>query len=145
MSQGIQAASKLDQARKHSPLEPPEGTSPANSFTLSGSSQTSHFQDSPKRINLPCFEPPSWRIGSWPCHPGCFSGSGPAVAWWWGFSGSVVSNSCDCMDHSPPGSSAHGISRAGLLGWVAMPFSRGSSWPGDGSCISCTAGRFFTD
>ena len=31
--------------------------------------------------------------------------------------------------------------------WVAMPSSRGTSWPRDGtrvSCSSCTAGRFFT-
>ena len=29
------------------------------------------------------------------------------------------------------------------LGWVAIPFSRGSSWPRDWTCISCIAGRFF--
>ena len=28
--------------------------------------------------------------------------------------------------------------------WVAMPSSRGSSRPGDGSHVSCTAGGFFT-
>ena len=28
--------------------------------------------------------------------------------------------------------------------WVAIPFSRGSSWFRDWTCISCTAGRFFT-
>ena len=31
------------------------------------------------------------------------------------------------MDSSPPGSSVHGISQAGILEWVAIPFSRGSS------------------
>ena len=30
------------------------------------------------------------------------------------------------MDCSPPGSSIHGIPRAGLLEWVASPFSRSS-------------------
>ena len=29
------------------------------------------------------------------------------------------------MDCSPPGSSVHGILEAGILEWVAMPFSRG--------------------
>ena len=47
----------------------------------------------------------------------------------------------------PPGSSVHGILQAGVLEWVAIPFSRGSLWPRDGtpaSCSSCTAGGFFT-
>ena len=34
---------------------------------------------------------------------------------------------CDPMDCSPPGSSVHGILQARVLGWVAIPFSRGSS------------------
>ena len=34
---------------------------------------------------------------------------------------------CDPMDHSPPGSSVHGVLQARTLEWVAMPFSRGSS------------------
>ena len=34
---------------------------------------------------------------------------------------------CDPMDCSPPGSSVHGILQARILGWVAIPFSRGSS------------------
>ena len=49
--------------------------------------------------------------------------------------------------HSPPGSSVHGILQARILEWVAMPFSRGSSWPQDQTCLSCgscIAGRFFT-
>ena len=29
-------------------------------------------------------------------------------------------------------------------GVVAIPFSRGSSWPRDWTCVSCFAGRFFT-
>ena len=34
---------------------------------------------------------------------------------------------CNCMDHSTPGSSAHGILQARILEGVAMPSSRGSS------------------
>ena len=54
---------------------------------------------------------------------------------------------CDPMDRSLPGSSVHGILQARILGWVAMPSSRGSSQPRDQTCVSCisfTAGRFFT-
>ena len=36
---------------------------------------------------------------------------------------------CDTMDHSPPGSSVHGILQARTLEWVSMPFSRGASQP----------------
>ena len=39
------------------------------------------------------------------------------------------------MDCSPPGSSVHGIFQARILEWVAMPSSRGSSWPRDWTCI----------
>ena len=42
---------------------------------------------------------------------------------------SVVSDSCDPMDYSPPGSSVHWILQARILEWVAIPFSGGSSWP----------------
>ena len=51
------------------------------------------------------------------------------------------------MDYSLPESSVHGIFQARILGWVAISFTRGSSWPRDRtwvSCISCIAGRFFT-
>ena len=41
------------------------------------------------------------------------------------------------MDYSLPGSSAHGIFQARILEWVAISFSRGSSWPKDQSHISC--------
>ena len=36
-------------------------------------------------------------------------------------------NLCNPMDCSPPGSTVHGILQAGILEWVAIPFSRGSS------------------
>ena len=51
---------------------------------------------------------------------------------------------CDPMDGNPPGSSIHGILQARILEWVAIPFSRGSSWPRDQTRVSCIAGRFFT-
>ena len=38
----------------------------------------------------------------------------------------------DPMDCSPPGSSIHGILQAKILEWIAVPSSRGSSWPSDG-------------
>ena len=43
---------------------------------------------------------------------------------------------CDPTDYSLPGSSVHGISQARILEWVAIFFSRRSSWPRDGTCIS---------
>ena len=47
---------------------------------------------------------------------------------------STLSQSCltlrDLMDHSLPGSSAHGIFQATILEWLAISCSRGSSWPG---------------
>ena len=48
------------------------------------------------------------------------------------------------MDYRPPGFSVHGISQARTLEWVAISFSRGSSWPRDQTWVSCIAGRFFT-
>ena len=49
------------------------------------------------------------------------------------FSPSVMSDSCDCMDCSLPGSSVHGILQARILEWVAISFSRGSSQPRGGT------------
>ena len=43
---------------------------------------------------------------------------------------------CDPMDCSPPDSSVPGISQVRILEWVAIPISRGSSRPGDRTCIS---------
>ena len=51
---------------------------------------------------------------------------------------------CNPMDCSLPGSSVHGISQVSVLEWVAISSSRASSWPRDQTCISCTAGGFFT-
>ena len=51
---------------------------------------------------------------------------------------------CNPRDCSSPDSSVRGISQARILEWVAISFSRGSSRPKDWTCISCTAGGFFT-
>ena len=51
---------------------------------------------------------------------------------------------CDLMNCSPPGSSFHGISQVRILEWVAISFSRGSSWPRDPTWVSYLAGGFFT-
>ena len=48
------------------------------------------------------------------------------------------------MDCSLPGSSLHGISQAKTLEWVAISFSRGSSWPRDWTYVSCLVGEFLT-
>ena len=49
---------------------------------------------------------------------------------------------CNTMDYSPPGSSVHGILQGRILEWIAMPSSRGSSRPRDGTHVSCIGGRF---
>ena len=41
------------------------------------------------------------------------------------------------MDCSLSGSSVHRILQARILEWIAMPSSRGSSWPRDRTCVSC--------
>ena len=51
---------------------------------------------------------------------------------------------CDPMDYSSPGSSVHGILQATIMKWLAIPFSRGSSYPRNWTGVSHTAGRFLT-
>ena len=58
------------------------------------------------------------------------------------WSHSVMSN-CS-MDCSLPASSIHGIFLARVLEWVAISFSRGSSWPRDQTQVSHIVGRCFT-
>ena len=48
-----------------------------------------------------------------------------------------MSDSLRPIDCSPPGSSAHGIFQARILEWVAMHFSRGSSWPTGWTRVPC--------
>ena len=43
----------------------------------------------------------------------------------------VVSDFCDPVDSSPPGSSVHGILQASVLEWVVISLSRESSPPKD--------------
>ena len=50
---------------------------------------------------------------------------------------------CNPMDCSPPGSSNLGIFQAKVLEWVAISFSRGSSWPRNRTWVSHTVGRHF--
>ena len=56
-----------------------------------------------------------------------------------------MSDSCDPVDSSLPGSSIHGILQIRILEWVAVSFSRGSSQPRNQTRVSCFEGRFFTD
>ena len=53
----------------------------------------------------------------------------------------------DAMDYNPLDSSVHGILQAGILEWVAMHSSRGSSQPREWShvfWVSCITDEFFT-
>ena len=50
---------------------------------------------------------------------------------------------CDPMDHGLPGSSVHGILQARVLEWVAISFSKGSSWPRSGTQVSRIASRLY--
>ena len=51
---------------------------------------------------------------------------------------------CHSMDCSPPGSAVLGISQAGILEWVDISSSRGSSQPGIEPASPALAGEFFT-
>ena len=51
---------------------------------------------------------------------------------------------CNPMDCTLPGSSVYGISQTRTLGWVAIPFSRGSSRLEIKPESSALAGRFFS-
>ena len=50
---------------------------------------------------------------------------------------------CDRKDCSPPGSSVLAISQTRILEWVAISYSKASSWPRYWTCLFCIAGRFF--
>ena len=58
---------------------------------------------------------------------------------WW-FSCSVVFDSCNTTDCTLLGSSVHGVSQGRILEWVAISFSRVSSWPRDQTRVSRVAG-----
>ena len=53
-----------------------------------------------------------------------------------------MSDFCDPIDCSLPGSSVHGIFQARILEWVAMSISRGSSQPGFEPVSPVLQGRF---
>ena len=55
-----------------------------------------------------------------------------------------LSDSWDPMDYNLPGFFIHGIFQARIPEWVVISFSRESSWPRDGICMSCIAGIVFT-
>ena len=55
-----------------------------------------------------------------------------------------VAQLCPAL-YDPMGYIGHGILQARILGWVAFPFSRGSSQPRNWTGVSCIAGRFFTN
>ena len=65
--------------------------------------------------------------------------------WFWKLVVHSYPTLCGPMDCSLPGSSILGILQARVLEWVAISFSRGSSWPRDWTQVSCIAGRFFTN
>ena len=48
---------------------------------------------------------------------------------------------CNHIDCSLPGSSVHVIFQATILAWAAISFSRGFSWPRNGTHVSCTHRR----
>ena len=77
------------------------------------------------------------RAGRWNPYPRCET-----------FSCCLVAQSCltlcSPMDCSLPGSPVHGILQARILEWVAISFSRESSWLKDRTQVSCIASGFFT-
>ena len=76
---------------------------------------------------------PDWLLGS----PGDSDGRESEVA-------QSYPTLCIHMDCSLPGSSVHGIFQARVLQWLTISFSRGSSWPRDGTQVSHIAGKCFT-
>ena len=84
-------------------------------------------------------------IDRWVLYHWCHLGSPVMKPQWCWFSCAVVSDSCDPLDCSLPGSSVPGILQARTLEWVAVPSSRRSSQLRDRTRVSCIAGRFFMD
>ena len=75
-------------------------------------------------------------------------GKGCMISFLWGAWSEVKwlsrARLCDPMDCSLPCSSVHGIFQARVLERVAISFSRGSSWPRDGTRVSHIVSRRFT-
>ena len=57
----------------------------------------------------------------------------------------VKCESCSVVSDSLWPHTVHGILQTRILGWVAFPFSRGSSQPRDQTQVSHLVGRFFTN
>ena len=70
-----------------------------------------------------------------------------AVLWWgevrWGEVAQSCLTLCDPMDCNLLGFSIHGILQARVLEWIAISFSRGSSWHRDRTRVSRIGGRRF--
>ena len=120
---------KLEDKRKHPPLEVTEGVWPDWHLAASRTVEEYIFG---------CFKPHSWKVIYYPNE----------------FTSDLifrivvlVAQSCLTLCDqvsSPPGFSVHGILQARLLERVAISFSRGSSKPRDQTQVSCTASRFFS-
>ena len=94
-------------------------------------------------------------LPSWPRDQTCISCIGRHILYAWATrkrkkenKESEVAQSCltlcDPMDYSLLGSSVHGIFQGRVLEWVAISFSRVSSWPRDWTCVSHIVGRHLT-
>ena len=66
------------------------------------------------------------------------------TVWKWSEIAQLCPIGSDPMDCSLPGSSVHGIFQSRVLEWVAISFSRGSSWPRDQTWVSRIVDRRFT-
>ena len=69
---------------------------------------------------------------------------GLAKDWTWLSNWTCTHKPIYISDCSLQVSSIHGMLQARILKWVAISFSRGSSWPRNQIHISCIAGIFFT-
>ena len=81
-----------------------------------------------------------WRRGAWGLNIQWLLGSTNGLLVWLCIRIQLLQSCltlCNPMDCSPLGFSVHGILQSRILEWVAMPSSRGSSWPRDRTCISC--------
>ena len=97
---------------------------------------------SPVSTSLPCLFSPR------PCFTGSGQGACPTLMHCADpfhlrvvDSRSVMSDSCDPMDCSPPGSSVYGIFQARILEWVVIASSKVPSQVRDHTLISCTGKR----
>ena len=90
----------------------------------------SSFISLPTHVSVPFYLEKHLRQQLWFCWPYCDAWKCPT---------SKCQSLCDPMDYT-----VHGILQARILERVAVPFSRGSSWPRDWTQVSRIAGSFFT-